>query len=174
MLGRRRPEKTQPLEEPRRPERQPETHDRHVEGQHERADAPFGDPDPTHCADQQEENGNAHDEAEHPLPGRAAAIEGHTATVAALLEKGADVDAATGEGLTALMFAVDNGHIATVEVLLNNGASVNTKDGNGFSAVFHTVFVRNLSILNLLLQHGADVNAVDQSGWTPLMRAADR
>ena len=48
---------------------------------------------------------------------------GHTATVQALLEAGADVNATNNEGETALAVAQNNGHTEMVEILRNAGAN---------------------------------------------------
>jgi ankyrin repeat protein len=59
----------------------------------------------------------------------AAARNGHTATVAWLLDQGADVNAAGVFGGTALHWAAINGHAGTVQLLLARGASRTARDG---------------------------------------------
>ncbi|MGH7494877.1 MAG: PQQ-binding-like beta-propeller repeat protein [bacterium] len=58
----------------------------------------------------------------------AAARKGDAEAVKALLTKGAEVNAKTRYGATALSFAADRGHVKVIEVLIENGADVNMKD----------------------------------------------
>lgn len=53
---------------------------------------------------------------------------GDAATVTALLDKGADVNAKFRYGQTALFKAAERGHVAVVKVLLDRGADVTVKD----------------------------------------------
>src|SRR5215813_9891511 len=56
------------------------------------------------------------------------AKKGDAAAVEALLAKGADVNAKTEYGATALHFAADKGHVEVVKVLLKHKADINAKD----------------------------------------------
>src|SRR5260370_33214985 len=64
-----------------------------------------------------------------------AAVRGHTDTVRTLLEKGADVNAKSKAGRTALMSASDLGQLDTVRVLLEQGADVDAKGKKGGTAL---------------------------------------
>jgi outer membrane protein assembly factor BamB len=57
-----------------------------------------------------------------------AARSGHTARVAAILDKGADVNAKARYGATALFFAADKGRLETVKLLVARGAEINIED----------------------------------------------
>jgi outer membrane protein assembly factor BamB len=57
-----------------------------------------------------------------------AARSGDTARVAAILDKGADVNAKARYGATALFFAADKGHLETVKLLVARGAEINIED----------------------------------------------
>jgi len=73
-----------------------------------------------------------------------------------LLEKGADVNAKTSYGVTALSFAADRGSLEVVKVLLEHGADVNATD-----TFYHeTILARAASqghaeIVRVLLEKGA-------------------
>ena len=60
-----------------------------------------------------------------------AAYFGIKAIVKLLLEKGAAVDAADGDGETPLHWALDNGHVEVVRLLLEKGAAVDAADRDG-------------------------------------------
>lgn len=57
-----------------------------------------------------------------------AARKGDLRAVRALVDKGADVNAKTVHGVSALCFAAGNGHLETVKFLLERGADLNAKD----------------------------------------------
>jgi ankyrin repeat protein len=57
-----------------------------------------------------------------------AARRGDARAVESLLDRGADVNAASAYGVTALFFAADKGHVEVVRVLLRHKAEVNRKD----------------------------------------------
>ena len=86
-----------------------------------------------------------------------AALEGHTAAVKELLDKGADVNAEDHEGRTALMFAVINLHYETVKVLLERGADVGARANDGWTALMLAASCGEARIVRALLNSGADV-----------------
>ncbi len=97
--------------------------------------------------------------------------------VRALIDAGADVNAATEKGSTALMFAVYKGHVEIVKLLLAAKADVNAANKDGATALMWATLDRSVEwdcsvgIAKLLLEAGADVNYADESGWTALMAA---
>ena len=62
-----------------------------------------------------------------------AARRGDAAAVGSLLDRGADVDAAQGDGMTALHWAAERGHAEIAEVLLSASADVEAKTRIGFT-----------------------------------------
>lgn len=58
----------------------------------------------------------------------AAARAGDVARITSALEKGADVNAKTRYGATALLFAADKGHLEAVKLLVARGADLNAQD----------------------------------------------
>ncbi len=71
------------------------------------------------------------------------------------LAKGADVNARSGNGGTALQYASTNGHKDTVELLISNGADVNAVDDFGETALMWASQAGHKEIVELLKQHGA-------------------
>ena len=78
------------------------------------------------------------------------------ASVKALLVNGANVDAATESGMTALMYAASNGSAEIVQMLLDGGAQVNLKRNDGLTALDLASFYGQMDVVLLLLDRGAD------------------
>lgn len=93
----------------------------------------------------------------------------------ALVEKGADVNAATYGGWTALMGASDNRCEEIVKLLIAKKADVNAKTRQGRSvlmrAAYHGYYP---TIVRLLIKAGANVNDADKAGNTALIFAAQQ
>lgn len=101
-----------------------------------------------------------------------AAGRGDTAVVNKLLEKGADVNANTGE--TALTNAALGGHLQMVRLLLQKGPDVNAQGGFGTTALMYAAAKGNLEVVKILLNRGAEVNRADNDGpthWCMALRA---
>ena len=105
-----------------------------------------------------------------------AAFFGHPAAVTLLLERGADLDATSGNAMrnTALHAAVAGGRVEAALTLIDAGAGVNAPDGGGHTPLHIAAEGGYLPIVESLLQHGADPHAVDAEDRTPLARAAAR
>ncbi len=94
-----------------------------------------------------------------------ASTKGDLTGVRNLLEKGADVNARTDMGETALHMA---GSEEVARVLIEHGADVNATDAEyGMTPLFN----QGVTVARLLIQKGADVNARSRKGVTPLMWA---
>ena len=103
-----------------------------------------------------------------------AARAGDAATVQALLAGGADVNQATGDGLTALHAAAERGHAAIVELLIQRHAAIEPKTRIGSYTPLHLAALgAHAAVAEKLLEAGADPNAVTtNTGVTPLHLAA--
>ncbi len=86
--------------------------------------------------------------------------------IEALLQAGADVNAATEDGWTALMKAAHKGHANIVKMLLEEGANVNATNEDGNTALNLAVrrfttpcyhFYRSPEVIQILLQADADI-----------------
>ena len=103
-----------------------------------------------------------------------AAQRGDKAAVKALLKDGADVNAAQGDGMSALHWAADRGDAELAEILLYAGASTSAQTRIGQYTPLHLAGKSgNAAVAAALLKAGADVNARStNSGVTALHMAA--
>jgi ankyrin repeat protein len=103
-----------------------------------------------------------------------AAMRGDTAKVRQLLKQGADVNAAQGDGMTALHWAAQRGDLDEAKMLLYAGARLEATTRNGSYTPLHLASrVGKVSLIKALLQGGANANAATSSGGaTPLHFAA--
>jgi ankyrin repeat protein len=88
-----------------------------------------------------------------------AAEAGETATVLALLAKGANVNGRGKNGRTPLMAAVHKDRLDTAKALLENGADVNAVSRGGVTALLVAANRGRAPIIRLLLSKGAAVNS---------------
>ena len=111
-----------------------------------------------------------------------AAHECHEETTDALIDGGADVNAATDEGKTALFYFVDNcvteyssakGN-GVIYSLLDAGANPNIATSDGTMALMLAAQADDEEIAKMLIDAGANPNVATSDGWTPLMYAAWR
>lgn len=102
-----------------------------------------------------------------------AAALGDINLVKELLDKRADVDAATeSRNYTPLFIAAQNDHVEVVKLLLEKGANVNAVTTLNFTPLHVAAEYGNLNVVKALLDKGADVDAVAKDGYTPLYLAA--
>ena len=98
-----------------------------------------------------------------------------SAVIALLVSRGADVNARSKRGETALADAAAHGDVEAVKLLLEKGADVNAKDYRGYTPLMQAAQYDRDSpeIIRVLLARGANVNAVAE-GQTPASIAARR
>jgi len=102
-----------------------------------------------------------------------ASQKGHLETVRLLVENGANVDAASSNGWTALMGASFNSNLEILRYLVDGGADVNAVTTDGYTALMWASQKRNLEIVRVLVERGgANVNAATTNGYTALMMAS--
>ncbi|XP_074029955.1 myosin binding subunit isoform X5 [Leptinotarsa decemlineata] len=94
----------------------------------------------------------------------AACAAGDKDEVLKLLQKGADIDTANVDGLTALHQACIDDNLDMVEFLVENGADVNRGDNEGWTPLHATASCGFLSIAKYLIEKGANVAAVNNDG----------
>ena len=98
---------------------------------------------------------------------RLAAMEGDIDVTNAQLAGGADVNARSGSGETALYIACSNGHEHVVRALLDARAAVNKVNSSGTLTPLHAACAAGYeTIASLLLERGADVHAKTVRGRT--------
>ncbi|CAH0546537.1 unnamed protein product [Brassicogethes aeneus] len=94
----------------------------------------------------------------------AACASGDKDEVLNLLEKGADINTANVDGLTALHQACIDDNLDMVEFLVEHGADVNRGDNEGWTPLHATASCGFLYIARYLIDKGADVAAVNNDG----------
>ncbi|GLV33823.1 Myosin binding subunit [Carabus blaptoides fortunei] len=94
----------------------------------------------------------------------AACAAGDKEEVLRLLQKGADINTANVDGLTALHQACIDDNLDMVEFLVEHGADVNRGDNEGWTPLHATASCGFQSIAKYLLEHAADVAAVNNDG----------
>ena len=90
----------------------------------------------------------------------------------ALVTAGADANALSADGTSALHWAVYWGNVELVERLLLAEADPDTRNDYGSSPMMEAATVANTRILELLLDAGADVESPNPEGQTALMAVA--
>src|SRR6267142_5768909 len=102
-----------------------------------------------------------------------AAQAGDKAGVRALLKQAADVNAAQGDGMTALHWAAMKNDPDLAQTLLYASANVKaTTRIGGYTPLLLAAQNGNAEVMEPLIKGGADVNAKTSNGTTPLMFAA--
>ncbi|XP_041265647.1 protein phosphatase 1 regulatory subunit 12A isoform X7 [Onychostruthus taczanowskii] len=98
----------------------------------------------------------------------AACSSGDTEEVLRLLERGADINYANVDGLTALHQACIDDNVDMVKFLVENGANINQPDNEGWIPLHAAASCGYLDIAEYLISQGAHVGAVNSEGDTPL------
>ncbi len=102
-----------------------------------------------------------------------AAQQGNRDAVKALLKQAADVNAAQGDGMTALHWAAMNGDAEMVDMLVYAGANIRATTRIGAYTPLYLASQRgHAPAIASLLKAGGDVKAGTPNGTTPLMVAA--
>jgi ankyrin repeat protein len=102
-----------------------------------------------------------------------AAMQGNKDAVKSLLKQAADVNAAQGDGMTALHWAATKDDAELAQTLLYAGANVRATTRIGaYTPLILAAKNGSASVLAPLLKAGAEVNVPTSNGTTPLMFAA--
>lgn len=117
--------------------------------------------------------GFAHQQSDDSAALHEAVVDGESARVLHLLERGADPDVRGPDGTPVLLTAALNGRADIVASLLSSGAEANVQDADGYTPLMAAAERgASLAAVIALLDAGADVNA-SVEGWTPLWGALD-
>ncbi len=102
-----------------------------------------------------------------------AAMAKDVATVKKLLKEGGDVNAAQGDGMTALHWAALHGDAELASMLLYAGANVGAKTRiGGYTPLHLAAQIGNAAVIAPLIAAGASVSAATTTGATALMQAS--
>ncbi|KAG7454664.1 hypothetical protein MATL_G00262220 [Megalops atlanticus] len=98
----------------------------------------------------------------------AACSSGDTEEVLRLLDRGADINYANVDGLTALHQACIDDNVDMVTFLVEHGASINQPDNEGWIPLHAAASCGYMDIAEYLIGQGANVGVVNSEGETPL------
>ncbi|XP_045928011.1 protein phosphatase 1 regulatory subunit 12A isoform X3 [Micropterus dolomieu] len=98
----------------------------------------------------------------------AACSSGDTEEVLRMLDRGADINYANVDGLTALHQACIDDNVDMVTFLVEHGASINQPDNEGWIPLHAAASCGYLDIAEYLISQGANVGVVNSEGETPL------
>lgn len=116
--------------------------------------------------------GSADDRVSSPVVSDAAQ-KGDKPAVRVLLKQRADVNAAQGDGATALHWAAFRDDLEMAQMLLQAGADVKAATREGaITPLFMACTNGSASMIEALLKAGANISATKTNGTTPLMVAA--
>jgi len=102
-----------------------------------------------------------------------AAMNGDKAAVKALLKSAADVNAAQGDGMTALHWAAMSGDLELANMLVFAGANVRaTTRLGGYTPLYLASQQGHAGVITALLKAGSDLKSGTANGTSPLMAAA--
>ena len=102
-----------------------------------------------------------------------AAMNGDKAAVRTLLKSAADVNAAQGDGMTALHWAAMNGDAELAQMLVFAGANVRATTRLGaYTPLFLASQQGHASVISALLKAGSDLKLGNANGTSPLMVAS--
>ena len=101
-----------------------------------------------------------------------AAMKRDRASVRALVEQKADVNAPQADGATALQWASYNNDLETADILITAGANVKAASREGATPLYLASLEGSAVMIDKLLKAGADANELGPQGETPLMLAS--
>ncbi|CAH04695.1 cGMP-dependent protein kinase interacting domain-containing protein [Caenorhabditis elegans] len=102
-----------------------------------------------------------------------ACMSGDEEEVEELLNKGANINTCTVDGLTALHQSVIDSKPEMVRFLCEKGADVNAQDNEGWTPLHAAACCGNVAIVRYLCQHGADLSIVNSDKELALDLAVD-
>jgi ankyrin repeat protein len=101
-----------------------------------------------------------------------AAMNGDAATVWALVQQKADVNALQADGATAIQWAVYRDDVEMADVLITAGANIKLANREGATPLYLASLHGSAPMIEKLLKNGADANDRGPQGETPLMLVA--
>lgn len=115
---------------------------------------------------------NVKDSRSGMTPIFSAAFRGKKKIAQLLVSSGADVNARSNNGRTALHFVPYTDEV--VPLLISEGADINTIDNDGNTPLHEAAISGNTNVARLLLSAGADPTYLNHNGETALMLARER
>ena len=98
---------------------------------------------------------------------------GNAATVNALLDQGANVNAKDKDGYTPFYWALSYGYLDIAKILIDRGADINSQDNMGATPLMHAIWDGKSDVAKYLIERGANIKAKDGQGYDALLYAVD-
>ena len=95
-----------------------------------------------------------------------AAKNGDINSVRESIVNGADVNAKSNRGWTALHDAAWYGYVDVVKVLIEKGANINAKDKDGWTVLHDAAYKGHVDVVKILIENGVNVNAKNKNNET--------
>jgi ankyrin repeat protein len=89
-----------------------------------------------------------------------------------LLSEGADIEARTDHGLTALHYYTSIGQVDVIHLLLNYGCNIESRDISGHNALHYAVEHNQAESMKILLDNGLDPYIGNSRGYTAFHQSA--
>jgi rhodanese-related sulfurtransferase len=111
--------------------------------------------------------------ANHTTPLMHAARLGARAIAAELIDRGAELDAANGDGNNALWLACFSGNLELIDLLIERGIDLNRQNDNGATCLMYAASAGKTEVVVRLLAAGADVRLRSLDDFSALDMAAN-
>lgn len=103
-----------------------------------------------------------------------AVVEGDQAEIAALLAKGADINARDKAKRTPILVAAQQNRLDIVRYLAEQGADINAQDNKSFNPFIHGCIHNQLPLVKLMVELGTDLTCLTRFGGNGLTPAAEK
>ncbi|MEM7228775.1 MAG: ankyrin repeat domain-containing protein [Planctomycetota bacterium] len=90
-----------------------------------------------------------------------------------LVERGADLEATSPRGTTALAMVARTDDVALLQMIVDRGADVTTTNVAGMSLIHHAMYARDLEVIRYIESLGFSALQTSDTGLTPLHCAVD-
>lgn len=102
------------------------------------------------------------------------AFNGDLEMVKLLVQKGADINHKTDQGISTLSISVQQGHLEVIRYLIEQGADIHAKNEDGYTAFHWSVEGGHIDVVKYFVEQGTDIGLQGINGNTPLHFSAEK